>query len=64
MSMTFFFHFHRQFLSKMMHEFVIISSISICWHRTELKTSYHIPVDAKHTQAAMKYNGFMKINIF
>jgi hypothetical protein len=64
MGMAFFPHFHRQLLSKMMHEFVIVSSVSLYWHRTELRTSCHIPLDAKYTEAAIKYNEFMKSNIF
>lgn len=43
-----FFFFHGQLLSKLMPEFVVISSISLYWHRTELKISCHIPLDAKH----------------
>lgn len=47
----------------MMQEFVIISSVSLYWHRTELKTSCHIPLDARHTEAAITYNEFIKNNI-
>jgi len=46
-----------------MQEFVIISSVSLYWHRTELKTSCHIPLDARHTEAAITYNEFIKNNI-